>query len=164
MRWKGRAPDRASRGPTSDYVVVTMGGRLFAFDANAFRGALTIEEAAGQVVSEDGTVYPPLALADFLGLSANEGGFDRRVLLLAHQDQCGSIGVDRVHGQVACQASEIVPLPLHFQGSEREWYQGMILFQESVAVILNISWVICGTEPDHGPSQSEWSMAKVQKC
>jgi chemotaxis signal transduction protein len=176
MSLNGRTSEKATLGPSLCYVVVTMGGRLFAFDADSFRGALTIEEAAGQVVSADGTVYPPLALADLLGLSPNEDSSDRRVLLLTHQDRCGSVAVDRVHGQVACHPSEIVPFSLHFHGTEREWYQGMILFQESVALILNLSWVICGTQPDHSTRQSEWSMdsvpetdstgamAKVQKC
>jgi chemotaxis signal transduction protein len=159
-------------------VVVTMGGRLFAIDANSFRGVLSSEEAAGRVVSADGTIYPALALRDFLEVSPSEDSLDRRVLLLAHQDRYGSIGVDRVHGQVACQASEIVPLPLHFQGAEREWYQGMIVFQESVAMILNISWVLSGAPLDHDAGQPEWStdsvhgcaahsaggMARVQKC
>jgi chemotaxis signal transduction protein len=145
-------------------VVVTMGGRLFAIDANSFRGVLTSEEAAGQVVSADGTIYPPLALTDLLEVSPSEDSVDRRVLLLAHQDRYGSIGVDRVHGQVACQASEIVPLPLHFQGAERDWYQGMIVFQESVAMILNIPWALSGTPLDHNAEQPEWSMDSVHGC
>lgn len=162
MSGNGRTSDIAAGGPSSCFIVVTMGGRLFAFDANAFRGALTTEEAAGQAMSADGTVYPPLALADLFGLSPNEDSLDRRVLLFAHQDRCGSIGVARLHGQVTCPVSEIVPFPLHFQGIEREWYQGMILFRESVAVIVNISWMLNGTQSDHGAGQLEWSMDSVQ--
>ena len=160
MNGNGRASDKASRDPSSCYVVVTMGGRLFAFDADSFQGELIVEERTDQVVSADGSVYHPLAITDALGIFLSEDSPDRRVLLLAHKDQHGSIAVDRVHGQVACQPSEIVPLPLHFQGVEREWYQGMILFQKSVAMILNIPWVLCGSRLD-GTKQPEWSMDSV---
>ena len=164
MSWNGRTSDNAMHGSSLCYVVVTIGGRLFAFDADSIRGVLTSEEAASQVVSADGTHYPPLALTDLWDISPNEDSSDRRVLLLAHQHRYGSIGVDRMHGQVACQASEIVPLPLHFQGAEREWYQGMIVFQKSVEVILNVPWVLCGAPLDHVAGQPECSTGSVHGC
>jgi len=178
MSWNGRTFQRTPRGPSSCYVVVAIGERWFAFDATAVRGMLTMQEAASQAVSADGIVYPRLAVADLLEVDPNENSSDRRVLLLAHQDRYGSVGVDRVHGQYACQASEVVPLPLHFQGAEREWYLGLILFQECVAVILNVSWVLSDSQHDDGVRQPEWStdsllgcashstgdMAQVQKC
>jgi chemotaxis protein histidine kinase CheA len=145
-------------------VVVMMGERWFAFDANAVRGMLPMQEAASQTVFADGIVYPPLAFTDLLEVDPNEDSSDRRVLLLAHQDRYGCIGVDRVHGQLACQGSEVVPLPLHFQGAEREWYLGMILFQESVAVILNVSWVLSGSQPEDGVRQPEWSTDSMHGC
>jgi hypothetical protein len=151
---------------------------LFAFDACSFKGEVITEEAPDEVVSIDGTVYPPLDLADRLELSPKVDRMDRRVILLGHQDRCGWISVDRVHGQVAYPMSEIVPLPLHFQGVEREWYQGMILFQHSVAVILNMPWVLHGTQSDPSPRPPDWledaacnvtldpteALAKDQKC
>jgi chemotaxis protein histidine kinase CheA len=141
-----------------------MGERWFAFDASAVRGMLPMQEAAGQAVFADGIVYPPLAFTDLLVVDPNEDSSDRRVLLLAHQDRYGCIGVDRVHGQLACQASEVVPLPLHFQGAEREWYLGMILFQESVAVILNVSWVLSGSRHDDRVRPPEWSTDSMHGC
>ena len=178
MTWNRRTADSAMRGPSRCYVVVTIGARLFAVDAHSFKGELIAEEAPDTVVSIDGTIYPALALADRLEVAPNVDSVDRRVILLAHQDRCGCIGVDRVHGQVAYQMSEVVPLPLHFRGIEREWYQGLILFQNSVAVILNLSSVLRENQSDPGtrlPDGSEDSsyglgtdpsevMAKVQKC
>lgn len=178
MSWNGQTFQRAARGPSSCYVVVAMGERWFAFDTTAVRGMLTMQEAGSQAVFADGIVYPPLAFTDLLEVEPNENSSDRRVLLLAYQDRYGCVGVDRVHGQVACQASAVVPLPLHFQGAEREWYLGLILFQERVAMILNVSWVLSGSQHDDGVRQPEWStdslhgcaahstgdMAQVQKC
>jgi chemotaxis protein histidine kinase CheA len=180
MRWNGRTSDEATRGPSCCYVVVTIGGRLFAFDAKSFKGDVIVDEVPDEVVSIDGAVYPPVALADCLEVSQSLDSVNQHVILLAHQNRRGCIGVDRVHGQVAYQASEIVPLPLHFQGAEREWYQGMILFQNSVAVILNISWVLNAPQSDSGTRPLACSedfscgsgaylsevmaKAKVQKC
>lgn len=164
MSWHGRTFQRTTRGPSSCYVVVTIGERWFAFDADAVRGMLTMQEAGSQAVFADGIVYPPLAFPDLLEVYPNEDSSDRRVLLLAHQDRYGCVGVDRVHGQLACQASEVVPLPLHFQGAEREWYLGMILFQESVAVILSVSWVLSGSHHDYSVRQPEWSTDSMHGC
>ena len=68
-----------------------------------------------------------------------------RVVLLADQGIRGSIRVSDVHGTLEIQPSQILPLPAQFSGDERHWYRGMILFENSIAMILNPTWVLEAT-------------------
>ena len=45
-------------------------------------------------------------------------------------------------GSRTSKRPEILPLPPQFRGEEQGWYQGMILFENSVALVLNPAWVL----------------------
>ncbi|MFO0698927.1 MAG: chemotaxis protein CheW [Nitrospira sp.] len=63
------------------------------------------------------------------------------VVLLRHEQSRGSVRVQKVHGILEIQRSQVLPLPAQFRGPERRWYRGLILFNHSVALVLNTAWV-----------------------
>jgi chemotaxis signal transduction protein len=140
-----REPMTGTSSPASPsrFLIVTVGGRYLALDAESIQGVLTIEEA-GYV--EDPTIHAmvhrAINLADRLNVSNDQGGANTRVVLLSEREACGSIRVTTVQGLLELQQSQVLPLPQQFRGPERHWYRGMILFANSVALVLNITWVL----------------------
>jgi hypothetical protein len=141
----------------SRFLLVTMGGRLLAFDADTVRGLLTDEEAGTtDPVTVQGVVYKPVNLADRLGLPSDANGPHTRIVLLACEGLQGSIRVADVRGLFEVDQSQVLPLPQQFQGEEQDWYRGVILLAETVAVVVNTAWVLQGAGADQGVSGREW--------
>lgn len=127
----------------SRFLVVTLDGRRLALNAECIWGLLTLEEAGCvEDPTIDGMAFPSINLADRLGVTKDHGGATTRVVLLSERDARGSIRVSAVHGLLELHQSQILPLPMQFKGSERHWYRGMILFEKSVAFVLNTTWVL----------------------
>jgi hypothetical protein len=137
--------------------LVTVGGRSLAFDADTVRGLLTDEEAGTtEPVTVQGVVYKTVDLAERLALSPDENGPDTRIVLLACGGLQGSIRVAQVRGLLEVDQFRVLPLPQQFQGEERDWYRGVILLEENVALVLNTAWVLQGAGADQGGSSLEW--------
>lgn len=133
----------------SRFLIVTLGGRYLALDGESICGLLTLEEA-GNVENPiiHGMVYGAINLADRLNVPNDQGGANTRVVLLSEGEMRGSVRVTTVHGILELQQSQVLPLPMQFRGPERRWYQGMILFANSIALMLNTTWVLSGQMPE----------------
>lgn len=127
----------------SRFLIVTIGGRYLALDAESIGGLLTLEEAG---CVEDptihGMVYRAINLTDRLSESNDQSGPNTRIVLLSERETRGSIRVTTVQGLLELQQSQVLPLPMQFRGLERHWYRGMILFANSIALLLNTTWVL----------------------
>jgi hypothetical protein len=147
---------------SSRFLIVTVGGRYLALEAEFIEGVLTLEEA-GYVEDPTihGMVYRAINLADRLGISNDQDGANTRVVLLSERDARGSIRVMTVQGFLELQQSQILPLPTQFRGPERHWYRGMILFAQSIAVVLNITWVLDGQVSGFGGSEGQESNSRL---
>jgi chemotaxis signal transduction protein len=156
-----------------------MWARPLAFYADTVQGLLTCEEAGTTgLVTVHGVPYEPVDLADRLGLSSEKDGSDTRIVLISHGGLQGSIRVAQAHGLMELEQSQVLPLPRQFQGEEQNWYRGVILFEEGVALVLNPAWVLQGAGADQGGACQEWQgraprlltvrpelvMGKVQEC
>lgn len=132
-----------SPASSSRFLIVTVGKRYVALNAESICGLLTLEEA-GDVESPTvhGVVYGAINLADRLSVPNDQGGANTRVLLLSGREARGSIRVTTVQGLLEISLSHVLPLPMQFRGPERHWYQGMILFEKSIALVLNTTWVL----------------------
>ncbi|MBX3302082.1 MAG: chemotaxis protein CheW [Nitrospira sp.] len=133
----------SSPASPSRFLIVTLEGRYLALDAESIGGLLTLEEA-GRVTNPilHGMEYRAVDLADRLSVSHDWNGADARVILLSEHGVRGSIRVTTVEGFLELQPSQILPLPMQFRGPERHWYRGMILFEQSIALILNPTWIL----------------------
>ena len=131
---------------TTRFLIVTIGTTPFALHADAVRGLLTVEEA-GTTVSPvvQGMIYTVLDLAARLGLPPDPpDGPETRVVLLSNGRARGSVRAAQVHGLKELERAQVLPLPILFQGEERQWYRGIVMLEESVALILNLAWLMPG--------------------
>lgn len=143
MSLRGRQAGARSIAPTVRFLVVSVGGTNLALHADRIQGLLTIEEAgsAGELTVQ-GVAYPHVDLAGRLQCPVDPDGPDTRVILLSQANATGNIRVAEVHGLKEMEESQILPLPGQFRREEQRWYQGMILFEDSVAFIINPSWML----------------------
>ncbi|MGE3976135.1 MAG: chemotaxis protein CheW [Nitrospira sp.] len=125
------------------FLIVVVGGRYLALNAKSICGLLTLEET-GDVENPTvhGMVYGALNLADRLSLSHDADGANARVVLLSEGNARGNVRVPMVQGLLELQPSQVLPLPLQFRGAERQWYRGVILFANNIALVLNTTWVL----------------------
>ena len=125
------------------FLITTIGGRYLAFDAGSIQSVLTNEQAGpfhDPVVQ--GNVYSVVDLSMRLNLPNERLGDGARMVLLANGSSRGCVRVDKVHGTLKIQRSQVLPFPAQFRGREQHWYLGMIPFDRSVALILNIVWIL----------------------
>jgi chemotaxis signal transduction protein len=145
MSLRGHRVRKTSVAPTFRVLVVTVGGAQFALHADRVQGLLTIEEAGSAgALTVQGVTYAGIDLAPRLQLPVDTDGPETRVVLLSHGTARGNIRVAQVHGLKELEQTQLLPLPRHFQGEEQGWYQGMILFEESVALVLASTWLMHG--------------------
>lgn len=144
MSLRGRHA-RASVAPAVRFLIVSLGGTHWALHADRVQGLLTAEEAgASSAITVQGTVYPRIDLAARFRVPAEPDGPEIRFVLLAKGSLRGHLRVDKVIGLKELEASQVLPLSRHFQGEEQRWYQGLILVEETIALILNPAWVLEG--------------------
>ena len=125
------------------FLITTIGGRYLAFEAELIQGVLTSEDAGFlQDPVVQGIPYGVVDLALRLNLASERLWDETEVVLLAEGMCRGRVRVQKVHGTLELDRSQVLPLPAQFRGPERRWYQGMILFDHSVALVLNTAWVL----------------------
>lgn len=146
MGLRGRQA-KASLAPTVRFLIVTVGGVQVALHADRVQGLLTTAEAAlsGSILTAQAQTYAAIDLAGRLGLEPLPDGPETRTVLFARGSQRGYLRVDQVHGLQELEPSQVLPLSRHFQSEEQRWYQGLILFGNGVALILNPVWLVEGS-------------------
>ncbi|BFU91352.1 MAG: hypothetical protein NTAFB01_25390 [Nitrospira sp.] len=141
------------------FLIVVVGGRYLALNAKSICGLLTLEETGNvENPTVHGKVYGALNLADRLSVSHDADGANTRIVLLSEGNARGSVRVSMVQGLLELQPSQILPLPLQFRGAERQWYRGVILFSNSIALVLDTTWLLdermSGLEGNSGPERT----------
>jgi chemotaxis signal transduction protein len=128
---------------TSSFLVARLGGTYVALPADGVRSVLTQEEAGKeQAVTEGGTIYQPVDLAERLSVKADLIGRDMRIILYSNGRSYGAIRVAQVVGLTDVDRKDCLPLPAQFQRDERDWFEGIILYQDQLVLILNPSWAL----------------------
>ncbi|NGZ09528.1 MAG: hypothetical protein CV088_09085 [Nitrospira sp. LK70] len=133
----------SSPASPSRFLIVTVGERYLALNAESICGLMTLETIGnvGNPTVHD-KVYRAINLADRLSVPNDQGGPNTRVVLLSERKVHGSIRVTTVQGLLEFPLSQVLPLPRQFRGPERHWYRGMILFSKSIVLVLNTTWVL----------------------
>lgn len=150
MSMRGRSAKAISSAPAARFLVVTVGGTHLALHADCVRGLLTLEEASSaEALTVQGVTYVCIDLSARLQLGIVADGSETRLVLLSNGERSGHIRVGEVHGLKELEQVQVLPLPKHFKGEERSWYQGMLLFEESVALVLDPAWLMEGCGSNH---------------
>jgi len=135
---------------TSRFLIVGVSGIPMALHADSVQGLLTIEETGSDrspVVH--GQTYLAIQLCDRIGLSPDQDGAETRVVLLSSGSARGSLRVAKVYGLEEVGRSRLLSLPPQFRSEEREWYRGILLLEEGVALILDLAWLIGANRSAH---------------
>ena len=145
MSLRGHRQGSAAHVPTERYLIVSVAAQRFALSADLIQGLLTLEESRSVgILTVQGHDYPPLSLAGRLGLAEAGDGPEIRFVLVGRAGTRACIRVEQVHGLVEVERDRVLPLPGQFRSDERNWYIGLILLEEGVAVGLNSAWLIEG--------------------
>ncbi len=130
---------------TASFLIVRLGASYMALPADGVRGVLTKDETGDeQAVTASGTIYPAVDLAQRLFLIADLYGPDMRTVLYSNGQSHGAVRVTQVVGLADVERKDCFPLPLQFQCDERNWFAGMLLYQDQLVLVLNPSWALGG--------------------
>ena len=128
---------------TASFLVVRLGVSYVALPADGVRGVLTREETGNEeAVTTAEAVYHPMDLAKRLSLLADLSGLEMRTVLYSNGRSQGAIRVEQVVGLTDVARKDCLPLPPQFQRDERNWFAGMMLYQDQLVLILNPSWAL----------------------
>ena len=128
---------------TASFLVIRLGLTYLALPATGVRGVLTQEEAGHErTVTAAESMYRPVDLAQQLSIVADLSGIEMRTVLYSAGGFLGAICVEQVVGLIDVERNECLPLPPQFRGDERNWFGGMMLYQDQLVLILNPSWVL----------------------
>ena len=127
----------------ASFLVIRLGVNYFALPAAGVRGVLTQEEVGhDEAVTVSGTAYQLVDLSQRLSVVANLSGPERRTVLYSTGRSHGAIAVEQVVGLMEIERKDCLPLPSQFQRDERDWFRGMLIYQDQLVLILNLAWVL----------------------
>jgi hypothetical protein len=127
----------------ASFLVIRLGVNYFALPAAGVRGVLTQEEVGHEErVTAAGIVYQSVDFAQRLSVIANLSGLERRTVLYSTGHSHGAIAVEQVVGLMEIERKDCLPLPSQFQSDERDWFRGMLIYQDQLVLILNLAWVL----------------------
>lgn len=128
---------------TASFLVVRLGSSYVALPADGVRGVLTQEEAGSEeAVTAVGITYRPVDLAPRLSVVADLSGPEVRTVLYSNGHSFGAIRVEQVVGLTDVERKDCLPLPTQFQCDERNWFGGMMLYQDQLVLIVNPLWML----------------------
>jgi chemotaxis signal transduction protein len=143
MSLRGRQNSTNMLVETASFLVVRLGANYLALPAAGVRGVLTQEEAGHEeAVTAAETVYQRVDLAQRLSVVADLSGLEMRTVLYSAGYSQGAIRVEQVVGLTDVERKDCLPLPPQFQCDERNWFGGMMLYQDQLVLILNPSCVL----------------------
>lgn len=128
---------------TASFLVVRLGRSYLALSADGVRGVLTPEEVGHErAVTAAGTLYQPVDLAHLLSVVVDLSGLEVRTVLYSNGHSHGAIRVEQVVGLTDVERKNCLPLPPQFQCDERRWFEGMLLYEDLLVLIVNPAWVL----------------------
>jgi chemotaxis signal transduction protein len=143
MSLRGRQNSTTRSLQTAGFLVVRLGLSYLALPATGVRGVLTSEEAGHErTVTAAGSVSQQVDLAQQLSIVADLSGPEMRTVLYSTGRSQGAMAVEQVVGLIDVEPNECLPLPAQFRGDERNWFGGMMLYQDRLVLILNPSWAL----------------------
>jgi chemotaxis signal transduction protein len=128
---------------TARFLVVRLGSSYLALPAAGVRGILTKEDTGDrETVTTAGIIYQPVDLALRLSVTADLSGPETRTILYSNGHSQSAIRVEQVMGLADVERKDCSPLPAQFRRDERQWFMGIMLYQDWLVLILNPLWVL----------------------
>lgn len=126
------------------YLVVGYGPVVLAISADLVRGILTPVEAGFQTaLTVAGETYHAAEIRTRLGLrEAADSVPEARTVLCSNGSCHRAVHVDQVLGLTEVEPVQVMALPPHFREAEREWFSGLFLYGDGVALIFDPGWVL----------------------
>jgi hypothetical protein len=81
-------------------------------------------------------------LADRFGVSSSSFSSEARIVVCGTHNARRAFRVHAIVGLEDVESTRIKPLLPHFIGPEREWFSGMFLFRETIALVVQPSWLL----------------------
>ena len=126
----------------ASFLLVTCGPTHLAMPAGIVRGIVRLDHnrlnAALAVLGVRSSV---IDLAELFGLSPSSRSAESRIVVCGMQSTRQAFSVGSVLGLEDIETTKITALLSHFVGPERQWFTGMFLFRETVALIIGADWL-----------------------
>jgi chemotaxis signal transduction protein len=143
MSLRGHHNSTSALVEKASFLILRLGVSYLALPADGVRGVLTQEEAGNeQSVTAVGTTYHLVDLAQRLSMVVDFSGLETRTVLYSNGYSQGAIRVGQVVGLTDVERKDCLPLPSQFQRDERNWFGGMMLYQDQLVLIVNPSWAL----------------------
>jgi chemotaxis signal transduction protein len=143
MSLRGHHNSTSTLVEKASFLIIRLGISYLALPADGVRGVLTQEEAGNeQSVTAVGTTYHLVDLAQRLSMVVDLSGLETRTVLYSNGYSQGAFRVGQVVGLTDVERKDCLPLPPQFQRDERNWFGGMMLYQDQLVLIVNPSWAL----------------------
>ena len=149
-------------------VVIGCGPCILALPSGLVRGILTRQEAGtSETISFAGGTYTATDLAARLGIPLGPDSFETRIILFGTGACRHAFTVDQVYELIEVGRRSVRPLPTHFRNQERIKLSGYLLYQDTIALLVNPSWLLetqslgGGTEADRPLLQAGTAMSPI---
>jgi hypothetical protein len=143
MSLRGRTDKASAALGTMQVLVVACGRTYLAIPGAIVRGIVEYADAVqARIVSLFGEACRVTDLAARLGLIVAAPTPDSRIILCGEHRARQAWRVDRVLGLTDVELQRLTPLPPHFAGVEQNWFTGLFLYRETVALTLNPGWLL----------------------
>lgn len=146
MSLRGRTDKVAPALGTMQVLVVACGRTYLAIPGAIVRGVVEFGDAVeARIVSLFGETCRVTDLAARLGLPPAALTPDMRIILCGEHRARQAWRVDRTLGLEDVDLQRISPLPPHFAGVEQNWFTGLFLFRDTLALMINPGWLLSQT-------------------
>lgn len=143
MSLRGRTDKVAPTLGTMQVLVVACGRTYLAIPGAIVRGVVEFGDAVeARIVSLFGETCRVTDLAARLGLPPAALTPDMRIILCGEHRARQAWRVDRTLGIEDVDLQHLTPLPPHFAGVEQNWFTGLFLFRDTLALMVNPGWLL----------------------
>lgn len=143
MAFRQRVTTPTADSHTARFLVVRLHRTYLAIWAESVRGVFTERECdPKRDIVLLGEHYTPMNLAARFRLPDPRPTPETRIVLCSRDRWRCASPVDQVIGLTDIRREHILPLPRLFSGEERLWFRGLFLFQEAVALLVNLDWFV----------------------
>lgn len=134
---------RGDETGTRQLLLVLCGGLTFAVPADVVRGMAGEDgRPAAEALAGLGVAGPVEEFGDMFGVRPDPASSEPRVIVCGTADHARAFRVDRVLGVEDLPETDFRRLPVQFTGQERQWFGGLFLHGDGLALLVNPGWLI----------------------